>query len=35
MLQRLLLEFLKVDGVDQATVIDDRGKLLSCVGPEG
>ena len=35
MLQRLLLEFLKVDGVNQATIIDDRGKLLSSVGPEG
>ena len=35
MLQRLLGEFLNVNGVDQATVIDDRGRLLSCVGGEG
>jgi len=35
MLQRLLTEFLKVKGVNQATVFDDRGKLLSCVGAEG
>lgn len=35
MLQRLLGEFLKVDGVDQATAIDDRGRLLSSVGAEG
>ena len=35
MLQRLLGEFLEVDGVDQATAIDDRGRLLSSVGAEG
>ena len=34
MLQRLLGEFLNVNGVDQATVIDDHGRLLSCVGGE-
>ena len=32
MLQRLLGEFLNVDGVEQATAIDDRGRLLSSVG---
>lgn len=35
MLQRLLGEFLKIEGVDQAMMMDDRGKLLSSVGPEG
>ena len=35
MLQRLLREFLKIDGVEQAMMVDDRGKLLSSVGPEG
>ena len=35
MLHRLLGEFLNVDGVQQATAIDDRGRLLSCVGTEG
>ena len=35
MLQRLLGEFLKIDGVEQAMMMDDRGKLLSSVGPEG
>ena len=35
MLQRLLGEFLNVDGVQQATAIDDRGRLLSSVGTEG
>ena len=35
MLQRLLTEFLSVNGVEQATAIDDRGRLLSSVGAEG
>lgn len=35
MLHRLLGEFLNVDGVEQATAIDDRGRLLSSVGAEG
>ena len=35
MLQRLLGEFLKIDGVEQAMMMDDRGKLLSGVGPVG
>ena len=35
MLQRLLSEFLNVGGVEQATAIDDRGRLLSSVGTEG
>ncbi|MDP6194330.1 MAG: hypothetical protein QF880_01250 [Candidatus Poseidonia sp.] len=35
MLQRLLGEFLKIDGVEQAMMMDDRGKLLSSVGTEG
>ncbi len=35
MLQRLLSEFLRVDGVHQATMIDDRGKLMSSVATEG
>lgn len=35
MLQRLLREFLNVDGVQQAMMIDDRGKLLSSVCLEG
>ena len=35
MLQRLLGEFLKVTGVHQATMIDDRGKLMSRVAAEG
>ena len=35
MLQRLLTEFLTVDGVEQAAAIDDRGRLLSSVGAEG
>jgi len=35
MLQRLLGEFLKVNGVHQATMIDDRGKLMSSVAAEG
>ena len=35
MLQRLLGEFLRVDGVHQATMIDDRGKLMSSVASEG
>ena len=35
MLQRLLSEFLKVDGVVQAMMMDDRGALLSSVGMEG
>jgi hypothetical protein len=35
MLQRLLGEFLKVNGVYQATMIDDRGKLMSSVAAEG
>ena len=35
MLQRLLSEFLKVDGVVQAMMMDDRGSLLSSVGMEG
>ena len=34
MLQRLR-GFLKIDGVEQAMMVDDRGKLLSSVGPEG
>ncbi len=35
MLQRLLSEFLKVEGVAQAMMMDDRGKLLASVGREG
>jgi len=35
MLQRLLSEFLNVEGVEQATAIDDRGRLLSSVATEG
>ena len=35
MLQRLLGEFLNVNGVDQAMMMDDRGSLLSSVGGEG
>tara|TARA_B100000900_G_scaffold339304_1_gene301713 strand:- start:17410 stop:17751 length:342 start_codon:yes stop_codon:yes gene_type:complete len=35
MLQPLLSEFLKVEGVHQATMIDDRGKLMSSVATEG
>ena len=35
MLQRLLGAFLKVEGVEQAMMMDDRGKLLSSVGAEG
>lgn len=35
MLRRLLGEFLKIDGVEQAMMMDDRGKLLSSVVAEG
>ena len=35
MLQPLLSEFLKVNGVHQATMIDDRGKLMSSVAAQG
>ncbi len=35
MLQRLLSEFLKVERVHQATMIDDRGRLMSSVATEG
>ena len=35
MLQRLLAELLKMDSLEQALVIDDRGRLLASVGPQG
>ena len=35
MLQHLLSEFLNVEGVEQAIMVDDRGRLLSSVGQEG
>ncbi len=35
MMQRLLSEFLNHEGVHHALVIDDRGLLLSSVGPKG
>ena len=35
MLQRLLGEFLKINGVHQATMIDDRGKLMASIAAEG
>ncbi|MGB1587871.1 MAG: hypothetical protein ACPHJD_03540 [Poseidonia sp.] len=35
MLQRLLAEFLKLEGLHQALVIDDRGRLVSSVGASG
>jgi len=35
MLQRLLSEFLNQAGIEQAMMLDDRGRLLSAVGPKG
>ena len=35
MLQRLLAEFLNLEGLHQALVIDDRGRLVSSVGASG
>ena len=35
MLQRLLTELVKMESLDQAVVIDDRGRLLASVGPQG
>lgn len=35
MLQRLLTEFLSHSGIEQALMIDDRGRLLSSIGRQG
>ncbi len=35
MLQRVLAGFLQVEGVETAMMLDDRGHLLSSVGPSG
>jgi hypothetical protein len=35
MLQRLLAEFLHHEGVEQALVFDDRGRMLSSVAKQG
>jgi hypothetical protein len=35
MLQRLLAEFLRHEGLEQALVFDDRGRMLSSVAKQG
>ena len=35
MLQRLLAEYLRHDGLTQAVVLDDMGRMLSSVGHQG
>ena len=35
MLQRILAGLLRIEGVDQAMLIDDNGRLLASVGNEG
>ena len=35
MLQRVLAGLLRIEGVDQAMLIDDNGRLLASVGNEG
>ena len=35
MLQRLLSELVKMESLDQAMVVDDRGRLLASVGSQG
>ena len=35
MLQRVLAGFVRLEGVEQAMLIDDTGQLLASVGQEG
>ena len=35
MLQRLLTGFLEQEGVEQAVMFDDRGRLMASVGQQG
>ena len=35
MLQRVLAGFVRLEGVEQAMLIDDSGQLLASVGEEG
>ena len=35
MLQRVLANLVKTEGVEQAMLLDERGSLLACVGNEG
>ena len=35
MLQRVLAALTRTEGVEQAMLLDERGRLLACVGDEG